>query len=414
MDIAFHYFAIKTIARKAGFTDSEAEQIATYSQFIDDYNCYRPTYYNNIPKVVTDSVKYDLYRPEYIIYNYSLLTTGFWDTGDLVLEATKTYQREVISPFHFAPINAEEIAAKNNRTSPAEYGDGSFASNHLESAITKYKAATTDTDKSRGLMYIGMALHTFADTYAHQLFTGFNEWANHMDIISVTNNITGADETRLYELRRVKFLTLLRKLAPKLSPTIGHLYMYHIPDYTHLSFSMSYPIHPETQIDDGVYTRSNTNEFVKASQKIFRILERVKGSTPISDAEWNIFADKLKLGFLYDISTNVEKSVSEEITINELVVHWQGIFTDYTYGYSRHAQFGGVVADYTREDESSDSSDTKKTAGRQPNDIIEMPEDFYYYSMFAEDMLIDLYGDKPRDSSAHATEAETTAEAALI
>jgi hypothetical protein len=414
MDIAFHYFAIKTIARKAGFTDTEAEQIATYSQFIDDYNCYRPTYYSNVPKVVKDSTKYDLYRPEYLIYNYSLLTTGFWDTGDLVLEATKTYQREVISPFHFAPIDAASIAAKNNRTSPAEYGDGSYAANHLESAIAKYKAATTDTDKSRGLMYIGMALHTFADTYAHQLFTGFNEWANNMDIISVTNNITGADETELYKTRRVAFIAWLKKHAPSLTPMIGHLHMAHIPDYTHVSFSMSYPIDPQSQTADGVYTRSNTNEFVKASQKIFRILERVKGTTPLSDEKWNLFADKLKRGFLYDISTNVEKSVSEEITIEELIDHWWGIFPDYTYDYTRHAQFGGVVEDYTREDESSKGTGTAKTVGRQPSDIIDMPEDFYYYSMFAEDMLISLYGDKPRETAAPTTTAETTAEPALI
>jgi hypothetical protein len=207
MDIAFHYFAVKTLARRASFSELDVQQIATFSQYIDDYNPYIRHYYSNIPQSLKDSVKYDLYN-------------------------------------------------------------GSYASNHLADAIGRYRAATTDTDKSRGLMYIGMTLHTFADTYAHQLFSGLSEWANNTDILSVTNNITGADETQLYKDRQVQFLYWLKKLAPSITPMIGHMHVAHVPDYTHISFSKSYPIDPKSHVADGVYTRSNTEEFAKASQKI--------------------------------------------------------------------------------------------------------------------------------------------------
>ena len=38
MDISFHYFAVKTVAFAAGFSEAEAQRIAEFSQFIDDFN----------------------------------------------------------------------------------------------------------------------------------------------------------------------------------------------------------------------------------------------------------------------------------------------------------------------------------------------------------------------------------------
>ena len=40
MDISFHYFAVKTVAFAAGFSEAEAQRIAEFSQFINDFNWY--------------------------------------------------------------------------------------------------------------------------------------------------------------------------------------------------------------------------------------------------------------------------------------------------------------------------------------------------------------------------------------
>jgi len=40
VDISFHYFAVKTLALEAGFNNDEAQRIATFSQYVDDYNAY--------------------------------------------------------------------------------------------------------------------------------------------------------------------------------------------------------------------------------------------------------------------------------------------------------------------------------------------------------------------------------------
>ena len=49
MDINFHYFAVKTIARFAGFSENEAQRIAGYSQFVDDYNPFLNYTFETIP-----------------------------------------------------------------------------------------------------------------------------------------------------------------------------------------------------------------------------------------------------------------------------------------------------------------------------------------------------------------------------
>ncbi len=42
MNIDFHYYTVKTIAFYAGFSLEEAQDIAFYSQYVDDYNAYTP------------------------------------------------------------------------------------------------------------------------------------------------------------------------------------------------------------------------------------------------------------------------------------------------------------------------------------------------------------------------------------
>lgn len=45
-------------------------------------------------------------------------------------------------------------------------------------------------NKNDALMKMGMLFHTFADTYAHQLFTGYNNKVNSVKLIRATDNIS--------------------------------------------------------------------------------------------------------------------------------------------------------------------------------------------------------------------------------
>lgn len=113
-------------------------------------------------------------------------------------------------------------------------------------------------------MKIGVLLHIFADTVAHQLLSGFNANVNLAELVNVTNNITETDETAAYKSSIQKALKLLKNWVPSVTPAIGHMMIEYIPDLTHLSFTMEYTG------GDGQkhrYTRSNTAEFIQMSGK---------------------------------------------------------------------------------------------------------------------------------------------------
>lgn len=52
MDISFHYFAVKTVARAAGYDEQKAQRIAEFSQFIDDFNWYKCRCAGNVPDYI--------------------------------------------------------------------------------------------------------------------------------------------------------------------------------------------------------------------------------------------------------------------------------------------------------------------------------------------------------------------------
>ena len=99
MDISFHYFAVKTVAFAAGFSEAEAQRIAEFSQFIDDFNWYTLRAAKDIPSCITSNPALD------IVYNKTLhlinpVTTGFSDWFDMATLVTvpEVYGRAL--PFH--------------------------------------------------------------------------------------------------------------------------------------------------------------------------------------------------------------------------------------------------------------------------------------------------------------------------
>lgn len=147
MNVIFHYYVINFLAREAGFTNADAELVAYSSQYVD----------NNI---VSYNIKTG--REEY--KNFPTQNYGFW---------SKSFPKDVYVPFHFFPGDpeAESAQRKDGKTNPYNCTpNSSRAKEMLISAL-----------KSRNLYRLGIALHTFADTWAHQNFTGLNEDWNRVE-----------------------------------------------------------------------------------------------------------------------------------------------------------------------------------------------------------------------------------------
>ncbi len=147
MNEEFHYYVIAMLARRAGFAGAEADTLAYASQYVDH-------------ALVAYQVRGNGVEYETAVTHHF----GFWDRGQ---------EDRVWLPFHFMPGDPQRAAERrfDRAYNPlAVTANGPRARTLLISAL-----------KSRDLMRIGIALHTFADTYAHENFTGRNESFNRFD-----------------------------------------------------------------------------------------------------------------------------------------------------------------------------------------------------------------------------------------
>jgi hypothetical protein len=147
MNEEFHYYIVRYLAGEAGL-ENEADTIAYASQFVDA--CLVPY------SIETGSEVYEI-RPT---QNYA-----FWNDETA---------RDIYLPFHFVPGGKAGNATSNRvdgERNPYNTVAGSgIAKEFLVSAL-----------KTRNPYRVGIALHAYADTWAHQNFSGFSEEWNALD-----------------------------------------------------------------------------------------------------------------------------------------------------------------------------------------------------------------------------------------
>lgn len=383
MDISFHYFAIKTVARAAGYDERQAQRIATFSQFIDDFNWYAYFRAGNIPEYIK-APNLD------IVFNETLkiinpVTTGFSDWFDMATLILPRPQRYTVSPFHFIPQDAQSVAEGDRRTVPATLDDGSYISTELRELQNDIAAGMINENDS--LMKMGMLLHTFADTYAHQLFTGFNNRVNSAKLISASDNITGADVTEQYHFWIEQWIAKAERIIKTKLPTIGHMAIAHIPDLSHLSFEIEYKRNDGAT---GRHSRSNTTAFVATCGQIYDYMRSVLGEAHLANMSWDELSPKLAEGFLIDASK--ELNDGEAAAVGKLIPHWSRIFPDYNYAYDSERIKNGFVTAVL-----NDTCTVTLDGVEQSLTAKNYSEDFYRFNYFADLHLIKLYGEHPRN-----------------
>lgn len=152
MNTEFHYWITGIIADHAGFDQTDTRIIAYSSQFVDD----------NDDDISVFNDEFDV-TPSYI--NHISQTMNFLlPRKDLM---------EIYPIFHFIPGDQGNAAKrKDGKVHPLNTTpDSSYAKQIIQAALdnaaTKYK----NNDKC-GLYRLGIATHSFVDTWAHQNFTG--------------------------------------------------------------------------------------------------------------------------------------------------------------------------------------------------------------------------------------------------
>lgn len=218
----FHYDVIFALAKEAGYKPVDANIIAFASQYVDD-NTDREY-------MVSDSHgEFFVSFPERLGTSGDLYFPIISQAADIT--AFKLgMQRYVFAPFHFLPgDNDVEINAKKN---PLCTTRGCInATTLLNEAV-----------KSKDLYAIGVALHAYADTWAHERFSAFHE-----------------DWNRVYKAG----------IFRGLPPNIGHAEVYHKPDEI-----------SESWVDErfGRKKVDNRERALLAAEQIFGILKKGKAN----------------------------------------------------------------------------------------------------------------------------------------
>ena len=144
MNIEFHYYTLYYLARNAGFSEDDSLTIAISSQLVDE--CQTPW------EILSEKGS----KPTEVTQNYL-----FWNEG---------VAKEIYRPFHFLPGERDLAALRRKDGKPGLWPvtqDSPLARDILIAAL-----------KSRSLFRMGIALHAYADTWAHQNFSADEESAN--------------------------------------------------------------------------------------------------------------------------------------------------------------------------------------------------------------------------------------------
>lgn len=324
MNINFHYYTIKTIARRAGLNEATAQMLATYSQLVDDFDIYASIQLEYVPEYAQHLATKNSFRSGWTFYP---VTTGFNSLIDMGRLFTETNQKYITVPFHFVPTKPLENPDPNKRlyptekrellrTRPARLDNPSLMRTLLFLARDRFYKNQSDQNK----MFIGMLLHIFADTYAHQQFSGFQGWENHCKITQAVDTMNGEDLTSKYN-------------KAGLLPAIGHTEAYHAPDDSYLEFDMRLRLNEKDNYTF-YYNRSNTREFLLAAKEIYDYIVECFLLDPMSSDEWETFKRHLVHG-LWFTQTDIP-------TLNWL---WHGEFPEYEYNYVNPTKSSFILAD---------------------------------------------------------------------
>lgn len=250
MDIDFHFGTVYVLSRWAGFQAANAKVIAACSQFVDD----------NIDNMDGNSL-------------------SSWKTGCDVREDGRVIRysghdlwanlgnaegnEEVWIPYHFLPglegdTEEEKLVCHKNSELALKLAD------RLENI------SLADPNWA---FHLGIGLHVYADTWAHQEFAGIFSLKNVIHDLAI--ELFDQDNWRSFE----QFNDMMKTLSLNFAAPLGHAAAINWPDRPYAKWSSS------SKFPGG---RDNCQEFLEAAQACYRILAKVSGDVPLELEQWQI------------------------------------------------------------------------------------------------------------------------------
>ncbi len=255
----FHYCLIKVLSQKSGFSADDAQVIAYASQYTDDAVEHQPIRIKNLPDIhLKRRIKGEHFDPICTAHRGIQYLTGL----------LKDVQKKVYIPFHFLPANQYEGEGDY------EYccvPNGNLPQFLLREAIEQVKKSSKKS-RLQALIQLGVTLHTFADGWSHQSFSGRRN--------SRDNDI---ERIQLLQDGEYELLPIFDQLKLNIFPDVGHAEALTFPDQSHLHWKYEHDASALT------YTRNNTDIFLDAAHTIFNVLCEVNDES----VSWKSLINKI-------------------------------------------------------------------------------------------------------------------------
>jgi hypothetical protein len=241
MNIDFHYAAIKVLAHQAGFSIPDSQLIAYASQYVDDATAHKEVVLNKNPGVS---------EIRYINGEFDPICTAHKHLDYAKGMINRRSRALVYVCFHFI----HSLEGTKDFSQRKVKRDGVLARELVMLALKEWKESKSRIEKRRALIKLGVALHSYADTWSHQGFSGY--WDDQNNDISKLEIKNGA---KWYEKAGVS--TFLSYAAPN----IGHAEAGTVPDRSEAEWRCK----PSKRSHKG---EKNCDEFLEASEKILELL----------------------------------------------------------------------------------------------------------------------------------------------
>ncbi len=244
MQIDFHHATTYVVARDAGFSHENADIIAYAAQYVDDATSTGTVYFNNgaaFNRINSAHKMLDIRNTEELANHY------------------------VWMAFHFLPGNGGLPADQNPNGS---FIDKIICKPNSPIAQEMVRDAILEKDRAYGLHRLGVTMHVYADTWAHQGFAG---------VLHEVNEVDDAEETDNSGVFSKGLAGILRDVLDDAIPPLGHGRAQIFPDMPFLKWTY--------QNGMGVtINRDNTSDFLEAAEQMCIAMRRYISGNPEANA----------------------------------------------------------------------------------------------------------------------------------
>lgn len=257
MKLDMHYYGVYVMAKLAEFDDKSASTIAYSSQYVDDAD--------DSDKIVIGDFYFDTVHTA-----HAGLRSFDWGL-----------EKRVFIPFHFLP--PKRFRSDDIDLEPYSY----ITEPHSEFVLELLDNVLKDKTKL-GLYRLGIALHTYMDTWSHESFSGRNHDENDVEDLQTLGN-------------KWKPVNIWKKVLDVFEDLFntkaGHMQAWIYPDLPYLTWKYHENSGKKNikNVKNGYYERDNQEAFLSALKNALSfLLKKNKGNDNELDAIWEIHESTIR------------------------------------------------------------------------------------------------------------------------